>query len=47
MFPELQVILQQPLYEPSVDSPAEGRVFGALVKFSGQWAKAFVVSADE
>jgi hypothetical protein len=47
IFPEMQVILQQPVYEPSIGSPAEGRVFGALVKFSGQWAKAFVVSADE
>jgi hypothetical protein len=47
LFPELQVILQQPVYEPAATSAAEGHVFGALIKFSGQWAKGFVVSADQ
>jgi hypothetical protein len=47
LFPEMQVILQQPVYEPAAALSSEGHVFGALVKLSGQWARAFVVSADE
>jgi hypothetical protein len=47
LFPEMQVILQQPVYAPAAASTDESRVFGALVKFSGQWAKAFVVSSDD
>jgi hypothetical protein len=47
MFPEMRVILQQPVYEPAATSSDDGHVFDALVRVSGQWAKAFVVSADE
>jgi len=47
IFPELQVILQQRVLEPAPDAVGQARIFGALVKFSGQWAKAFVVSADQ
>jgi hypothetical protein len=47
LFPEMQVILQQPIHEPAAALSTDGHVFGALVKFSGQWARAFVVSSDE
>lgn len=47
IFPELQVILQQRVLDPAPDAVGQARIFGALVKFSGQWAKAFVVSSDE
>lgn len=47
IFPEMRVILQQPVYEPAAASAEEGHVFGALVKLSGEWAKGFVVSADK
>ncbi len=46
-FPELRVILQQPVYEPAPDAPYQARIFGALVKFSDQWARGYVVSGDE
>jgi hypothetical protein len=47
LFPEMRVILKQPVREPAAALSTDGHVFGALVKLSGQWARAFVVSADE
>ena len=46
LFPELRVILQQPLYVSSGDAGYDARVFGALVNLSGDWASAFVVSGS-
>ncbi len=43
----IEVILQQRVLDPAPDAVGQARIFGALVKFSGQWAKAFVVSSDE
>jgi hypothetical protein len=43
-FPELRVILRQPLYASAAESGTDARVFGALVNLSGDWASAFVVS---
>jgi hypothetical protein len=47
IFPELQVILQQRVLDSPSDEIGQAQIFGALVKFSGQWARAFVVSAEE
>lgn len=46
LFPELRVILQQPLYVSSGGAGYDARVFGALVNLSGDWASAFVVSGS-
>jgi hypothetical protein len=46
VFPELRVILQQPLYVSGGDAGYDARVFGALVNLSGDWATAFVVSGS-
>lgn len=46
LFPELRVILQQPLYVSGGDAGYDARVFGALVNLSGDWATAFVVSGS-
>jgi hypothetical protein len=43
-FPELRVILQQPVYSSAPDSGYDVRVFGGLVKFSGAWASGFLIS---
>ena len=42
-FTEMQVILQEPLYETTVDSGAQAKIYGALVNISGSWASAYVV----
>ncbi len=44
LFPELHVILREPVYASAAESGADARVFGALVNLSGDWASAFVVS---
>lgn len=43
-FPELRVILRDPLYASAVDAGYDARIFGALVNLSGDWASAYVVS---
>jgi hypothetical protein len=43
-FPELRVILEQPVYQPAPSDHYQGRIFDALIKFSDQWAKGYVVS---
>jgi hypothetical protein len=42
-FAEMQVILQEPIYETLIDSGAQAKIYGALVNISGSWASAFVV----
>lgn len=42
-FPELRVILREPLYA-SRSADHDARIFGALVNLSGSWATAYVVS---
>lgn len=46
LFPEMRVILQQSLYEPAPAAAYHARVFDALIQFSGQWAKGYVVSGQ-
>jgi hypothetical protein len=43
-FPELRVILRDPLYASAADAGYDARIFGALVNLSGDWASAYVVS---
>src|SRR5689334_630470 len=43
-FPELRVILRDPLYSSAADAGYDARIFGALVNLSGDWASAYVVS---
>jgi hypothetical protein len=43
-FPELRVILRDPLYASAANAGYDARVFGALVNLSGDWASAYVVS---
>jgi hypothetical protein len=43
-FPELRVILRDPLYATAAGAGYDARVFGALVNLSGDWASAYVVS---
>jgi hypothetical protein len=43
-FPELRVILQDPLYTSAATAGYDARIFGALVNLSGDWASAYVVS---
>jgi hypothetical protein len=43
-FPELRVILRDPLYASAADAGYDARIFGALVNLSGDWATAYVVS---
>jgi hypothetical protein len=45
-FPELHVILRQPLYSSASKAGYDARVFGADVNFAGDWASAFVVSGS-
>jgi hypothetical protein len=42
-FSELRVILRERLYSTASGSDYDARAFGALVKFSDEWASAFVV----
>jgi hypothetical protein len=42
-FPELRVILKKPLYRSPEETGHAGRVFGALVHVSKNWASAFLV----
>jgi hypothetical protein len=42
-FPELRVILRDPLYNSAADAGYDARIFGALVNLSGDWASAYVV----
>jgi hypothetical protein len=44
LFPELRVILRNPLYSSAADAGYDARIFGALVNLSGDWASAYVVS---
>ncbi len=46
LFPELLVILREPLYIGSIDQNRDARVFEALVNLAGNWASAFVVSGS-
>ncbi len=46
-FPELHVILQKSLYEPAPGATYHARVFDALIQFSGEWAKGYLVSSGE
>jgi len=43
-FPELRVILRDPLYASAANAGYDARIFGALVNLSGDWASAYVVS---
>ena len=43
-FPELRVILRDPLYASAADAGYDARIFAALVNLSGDWASAYVVS---
>jgi hypothetical protein len=43
-FPELRVILRDPLYTSAAGAGYDARVFGALINLSGDWASAFIVS---
>ena len=44
LFPEMRVILRDPLYSSAADAGYDARIFGALVNLSGDWASAYVVS---
>jgi hypothetical protein len=41
--PEMQVILQESLYDALIGSGGRAGVYGALINISGKWASGFVV----
>jgi hypothetical protein len=43
LFPEMQVILQKPIYETMLHSGGQAKVYGALINISGAWASGYVV----